>query len=233
MKKTYLLIYFLVLFASGCENKENDLEVGIIKGVAQLYNIDDKLESDHYGIEVTIEGTSHSCLTGSSGMYELRNIPYGTYNISYKKSGYSTYRKFDYEFKKENDPNLKKVSLYEKPQVVISNISIVSEPGAQIEIQGSIPETTEYCGVLFHSSRTSVSSNNYGDCLVFQYWGEATNLFQQSFNLAYFSYAPGQTIYVVIYLCNCHTITYYDPVISEYSYENAVKASETIEVTIQ
>jgi YVTN family beta-propeller protein len=48
--------------------------------------------SDHSGILITVEGTSYTGMTNSSGDYLIQNIPVGTYNLVATKYGYEGVR---------------------------------------------------------------------------------------------------------------------------------------------
>ncbi|MFI5201824.1 MAG: carboxypeptidase-like regulatory domain-containing protein [Candidatus Kapaibacterium sp.] len=46
------------------------------------------------GVNVTIEGTNFSAVTDDSGYYTLQDVPTGTYNVLFSKSGYGEVRLF-------------------------------------------------------------------------------------------------------------------------------------------
>jgi hypothetical protein len=46
------------------------------------------------GVQVSLEGTTFSAMTDDSGLYELDNVPEGTYNVRFSKAGYGEIRWF-------------------------------------------------------------------------------------------------------------------------------------------
>ena len=50
------------------------------------------------GAIVSIDGTSFSTLTDSTGRWDLKNVPAGTYNISFAKNGYALRKRIAYHF---------------------------------------------------------------------------------------------------------------------------------------
>lgn len=65
---------------------------GIITGKVIVYDSTGTALTDHSGVIVTIDSLGLKDTTDVSGQYNFSRVPAGTYNFSYSKAGYGTYR---------------------------------------------------------------------------------------------------------------------------------------------
>jgi hypothetical protein len=65
---------------------------GDITGAVIVYDSTGTALSDHSGVIVTIDSLGLKDTTDANGDYHFSNVPAATYNFSYSKAGYGTYR---------------------------------------------------------------------------------------------------------------------------------------------
>jgi len=143
------LVISLVFFI-GCKKEINEEQLGNLNGVVnminpyQLYsntaldNVVVKLQAGNYMVEAT---------TDSRGLYELNDIPIGTYNLIYTKDGYSTYIEYGVQVFGGIIPvKQRPITLYalSNEQITIKNI----------ETKGSINSYYSYLDILISYEKT-------------------------------------------------------------------------------
>ena len=86
MKNFLLLICFTIIVLLGCESEtpsssnNNSTDTGTVIGFTQTATIFGGLNADQSGTKITLEGTSFSTVTDSSGRWILSGIPSGSYS---------------------------------------------------------------------------------------------------------------------------------------------------------
>ena len=100
-----ILYATLIVFLVGCGEKTitNTIitpgaAVGDIVGRVQLYNIAGQPLNNNAGAEVTLDNTPYTAITDSSGLWTLKNVPAGTYSITFSKTGFSYARDMKLSF---------------------------------------------------------------------------------------------------------------------------------------
>jgi hypothetical protein len=71
--------------------------------------------SGHSGATVSLDGTPFSAVSDSNGKWILKNIPAGTYNITFAKPGYALEKGISYKFLGNGTDFLGRAKLYKVP----------------------------------------------------------------------------------------------------------------------
>lgn len=171
MKKlNYLTIaVFVIIGFTSCSKDEDPTPKPITKasiiGSVNLYN-EGTTKIDNSGMTVKLEGTGHSVTTDANGDFTLSDVSFGTYTLSYEKSGFGTFKKFDLEHKNTGSstiitvtPSLGEIST---TQVTVLTSSI---NGNDIEVSATTDPAgsngnTRYVR-YFLSTNSNVSDKNY------------------------------------------------------------------------
>ncbi len=90
--------------------------LGTIKGKALI----DK-QSEHYGIDVYIPGTSYIAKTAQDGSFSIINVPEGTYSVRFEKSGYVSVM--------NDDVKLVCIDDKESPETILNDVVLISSIG--------------------------------------------------------------------------------------------------------
>ncbi|PWV48152.1 carboxypeptidase-like regulatory domain-containing protein [Chitinophaga sp. S165] len=81
-----------VCFMMSCKKDPPPEPEGIITGNVIVYDSTGTALTDHSGVIVTIDSLGLKDTTDASGAYNFNEVAAGTYNFSYSKAGYGTYR---------------------------------------------------------------------------------------------------------------------------------------------
>jgi len=97
MKSTlFVLVAALLLTQYGCRDHSSSPEGnGSIVGRIILFDSSQNILSDYSGIKVTIDGSTRTTLTDSSGYWQFSNLDEGTYNVTATKEGFGTYHWYE------------------------------------------------------------------------------------------------------------------------------------------
>ncbi|MFM2139613.1 MAG: hypothetical protein RJA57_1920 [Bacteroidota bacterium] len=213
-----------ILFA--CSKKNNDNTppaTGSLSGTVQTW--DDKLTSttDVAGITVTITNlTGVSTTTDANGRYTFNNLPFDTYDLSFSKGGYGTYRVFGISHANTGSQTPTQVPLvaYGKQSTTtvtglsVNGSSLNGEPGVTFAYNlNPAPSTASRAFVRYFLGTTSdVSSNNYRAFSQLSNFSNLSNItgFTQS-QLIAMGFSSGQTVFVRMYGDSWRSNDYFDP----------------------
>jgi hypothetical protein len=228
MKKTIVVVLVLLL---ACNKNSNQHSIvvpdviqaenrrGNITGVIQLYDIDGKLLQDASGVSVSIEQSSVSTQTQASGKWTLDSIPFGTYDVSIKKSGYGVGRIMGIYHAATNHGTtliaksraINEISTIEvtalntkkttdvNPTLASLIASGLAEDGIIFDPVFNSPTPGEKKIRLFFSNTADVSTTNYLVSEKQRFSGRANESENYNFGLSWFvsnGFQPGQTVYV-------------------------------------
>ena len=88
-----LVLFILSLIPIGCNSSDGDsgssTETGSITGFVKD-DSDNGIEGAQCSVETTAQSKSYTGTTDSTGMYEIVNIPVGTWNMTVSRTGYQT-----------------------------------------------------------------------------------------------------------------------------------------------
>ncbi len=232
----FIIISNILLYILGCTQNEETLPLeGSIVGFVSLIDENGNEVNDKSNVTVTIDDLDLSATTDENGRYELKDVPSGTYNISFSKTNYGTIKRYSFQLVGGNVPTLfYSTSLYEQPDIELNNLDI-SYNGTNISVAGDITEVNQYRAQIFISTSPDVSYSNYeytpgtyGFCCVPTYQLWFTIYLNNS------PYKQGDTIYLVIYFINYNEdFGYYDYETDEYIYSSYKKVSNAIKFTIE
>ncbi|NEW80742.1 MAG: carboxypeptidase regulatory-like domain-containing protein [Mariniphaga sp.] len=211
MKLNYLtVVLLLIIVITSCGKDKDSTSPPITKaniiGTVNLYD-EGKIQIDKSAMTVKVVGITSviSATTDVDGRFTLIDVPFGTYTLTYEKSGFGTFKKFGLEHSNNgstaiiiNAPSLGQSSSTQVTNLIVSLIgkdvvvSITTNPAGS---NGS----TRYIR-YFLSTSTNVSAENYtyfSPGLVSQINPKEVTL--TSANLSKAGFLSGQTIYVKVY----------------------------------
>ena len=232
----FVFIINVLIFLLGCKKSEEGIFLkGNIVGFVHLTDENGKVVEDKSGVNVSIEGLTNSANTNEIGRFELTNVPAGTYNLIYSKTGYGIQKIFSFQFIGGNIPALLygNTTLYEQPNIEIQNLAI-SYKNNTINISGNITEKNQYIIETFINDSSNVSHQDYDFSFYEQRLccGPATQ-FSQIIYLNETPYTLGDKLFLVIYFLNPYEQTgYYDYEKQKKIYTSYKKASNIIELSL-
>ncbi len=107
-----------------------------------MRGLDQQLLSDHSGLTVKLEGTSHTTTTDAEGNWRLKDVPPGVYTLSFAKNGITPTRLINTQFAGNGSLYIPEVRLYELPTFTITDIALTtSSSRPQFDIVGHISES--------------------------------------------------------------------------------------------
>lgn len=231
-----IIISNILIFLLGCDkNDENIFLKGNIVGFVNLVNETGNEVEDKSGVNISIEGLTSSANTNEDGRFELSNVPAGTYNIIYNKTGYGSYKRFSFQFIGGNVPAmLYETTLYEQPKIDIQSLDISFDDNI-INITGEITATNYFTVQTFINDSANVSNENYDYASArYNYSGWEYTQFSQSIYLSETPYFLGDKVYLVIYFINPNEeYGYYDYEKERYVYTSYKKASSVINLILE
>ena len=219
------LLTGLVLMAS-CKKEsagDNTPRAGRLTGTVQTW--DDKLIStnDGAGITVTITNlTGIETVSDANGKFEFNNLAFDSYDMSFSKSGYGTYRVFgishrfnpSQSFTVVPTTGFGKISTTTVTSFSVSGNSINEEPGVRFSYGlNPVPSTSSRAFVrYFLGTSPAVSNTNYtaySDLINFSNLSNITGFTQRE--LISLGFSSGQTVYVRLYGDSFRSNDYTDP----------------------
>jgi len=231
-----IIISNILIFLLGCDkNEENTLLEGNIVGFVNLIDETGNEVEDKSNVNVTIEGLSSSVNTNEDGRFELSNVPAGTYNIIYNKTGYGSFKRFGFQFIGGNIPALLyETSLYEQPKIDIQSLDISFNDNI-ITIKGEITEQKYFAVKTFINDSSNVSYENYDYAsVVYNNGNSEFTKFVHNIFLSKTPYSQGDMVYLVIYFINPNEeYSYYDYEKEEYVYSSYKKSSSVISLVLE
>ncbi|MBC8144445.1 MAG: carboxypeptidase regulatory-like domain-containing protein [bacterium] len=101
---------------------------GNLTGWVSLYNIAGDTISDKSGVTVKLVRTNFSTVTSANGRWTFVDIPSGTYEVSFEKSGFAELRVFGYQFVGGGEARFDEVAISETPTLQVTSFSLAQEP---------------------------------------------------------------------------------------------------------
>lgn len=232
MKNLKLLTVSAIVLLFACKGKDGEQgPSGILKGDAigylNVYDENGASLSNKAGVTVTVEGSSPvvSAVSDSTGKYTLKDLSQGTYDLSFSKSGYGTYKKFGYSFTGGSKPTystyggIAAVSTVNPGTTLTLDTSLSSFITVSGKISGSFTGNKMIRGFL--STSSNVSGSNY----IGSFYAQASisdgsfNFSFQNYSFATLGIAKGTKVYFVVYGDNNTSYaSYKDPSTMKYVY---------------
>ncbi len=226
-----VLITFSSILFRAC-HKEDDAEVaqtGTITGELRLTDEFGNEFSDQSDMVVSVEGKGTG-VSGSDGKYEITGLPSGTFELSFEKDGFGTYKRFSIQV--IAGPGATALNgidyLGQKSTTAISNLTATINPvDSTLNIGCSIapiPDPgTPRAFRLFFGKNNLVSGQDY------QYTPSNTWVASTASGLitglnpeVLYSngYVPGEWVYLIAYGESIRTNSYTDPVTNKKVFPN-------------
>jgi hypothetical protein len=219
MKKVYLILVLGLIWSCSNDNDEGgttDPTSGNISGTVNLYD-EGTSQVDNSGMTVRVDGLSISATTDENGRFTLVDVPFGTYSLSYEKTGYGTFKRFDVNHNLISTVIPDTPSLGEFSSTAITDLTSGTSNGGETIVIGATTDPVannanrKYIQFFF-SDNPNVSNTNFNDVLeplLVQITPYNLNLTQESFQSL--GYQSGQTIYVKCYGTSFWGNRYFDP----------------------
>ncbi len=159
----------LLLLTLSCEeNITYELLSGQLTGSIILVDDSGKVPDDKSGAEITLEGSDPpmKVLTDIDGLFTFDNVQSGTYNILYRKEGYTFHRMNGFLFVGggELPIRLSAAEISQKLDVRIDSLEITGQRGRRIYLYAklTLPENLPFIKCrLYLSNSPEVSFDNY------------------------------------------------------------------------
>lgn len=167
-----LLLVICVCFGYACKKWDTDNptypQKGSISGRIILYDTAGIRLPVAAGVTVTLDSTRYTAVTNDSGVYVIQHVPRGSYDVSFTKSGYGTYRLFNQEHaggaQMTQLATVDVGQIYEGPgtydQYEFSLGSPVN-PEIWAAMYTTYPVQSPSAGISYFSERPDVSPTNY------------------------------------------------------------------------
>jgi hypothetical protein len=222
-----------MLFA--CEkNKDDNGPSARIFGTIQTF--DDKLNTipDVSGFQVVFEkaggGSGITAMSDATGKYTVDDLAFGTYNLTFSKSGYGTFKLFGVIHQESPSlstqiPNqaLGKLSTTTVTGLVVASNIIDGGPGVRFNYDISpAPSTSSRAFVrYFLSTNTNVSPTNYQKyTLLLSYSNTSNSTGFSKDSLTAMGFTAGQTVFARMYGDSWKSNDYKDPVSNKQVFPN-------------
>jgi len=242
MKINSLIIILITLSFVACNKDEEEKKeiTSSISGKVALYD-EGQTSLDNSGMTVMVEGTSPvlSAQTDAGGDFTIEDVPFGTYNLLFDKTGYGTYKYFNASLTETGGPlNLAEtLDLGRQSDLTITDFIVHISHGS-IDYTGTVdPTGTEndpkYVRI-FYSADSTVSSSSY------TYYSEAYEITDSTFEfpitkeeLIGEGFDSGTTVYMKVYGESYWNNSYEDPASGEIVFPNlSPESPETVSFII-
>lgn len=242
MKINSLIVILIALsfFACNKDEEEKKETASSISGKVALYN-EGLTSVENSDMTVTVEGTSPllTAHTDADGNFIIENVPFGTYNLFFEKTGYGAYKYFNATLTETGGPlNLSEtIDLGQQSSLIITDFMVHISHGS-IDYTGTVdPEgtadTPKYVRI-FYSADSTVSSSNYS------YYSEAYEITTSTFEFPITSeklneegFASGSTVYMKVYGDAYWNNSYEDPISGDMVFPNlSIDSPETVSFVI-
>jgi|SRR6185437_9779802 len=235
----FLIFSGVILFFSSCHKTTTDqlpTPASAVMGRVALYDSTNKTQPNCKGVTVSIDGTSYTTTTDSTGKYAFENVPQTKYTFTYSKAGYSTHKDYAIDLTGSKTVQAENVTGLYMP--CSTNVSLAASlSNSLIEVQTTLtsnPSIFNPWAVVFFSDSASVSSSNY----TIAYYispipatqsagGGLTATFKPS---PYF--ASGSTVYIKVYATNTGNSYYATTAGGTIIYEGLGSSSNVVSVTL-
>jgi hypothetical protein len=224
VKKIQLLLFiFTILFFVSCKKGNNNpkpITKADITGSVNLFD-DGTNKMDGAGMTISIEGSDpeKAATTNTKGIFTLSDVPFGTYDLIYSKTGYGTYKIFGIDHSGGQCGCTTVIretpSLGKKSTSRIDHLS-ASPSGSDIILSLSttpVPDSDHpgYIRLFFHTE-AKVSYTNYQEFLGnYEIKTDPAEIKLCQSDLTDMGFYKGSTVYVIAYSDSYYTNQYTDP----------------------
>lgn len=243
MKKIFTGLILILLLFSSCEKSEIeqfDLK-GTIKGT--IYTLDEfgYQNNDNENIVLKLEGSEPliSMITDTSGLYEIKDIPSGTYNLIISKEGYGEYQRQGIQIVGGNAPLYYNGSIIEKSSTTIENLSLEIVNSTEVYLKGIVNHNyiidqwsfrTPAIRYFIHN-QSNPSDINYLQTSSVSFNGDSGSEMESRIYIDMNLFPSGSKIYVIAYGCYGSEYGYYDILSNQYKYSSLGTGSNIASIT--
>ena len=227
-----VLAGFLLIGFGACNDDDADnepVQKGRIVGELRLTDELGVEFTDHSGMSVKANGTSAG-FSADGGSYVVENLTSGTYDLSFEKTGFGTYKRFNIQVVEGSNATVLSGIDYlgQKSTTEITNLSANFNPVDSTYSIGCSIAPTPLAGSprafrLFFGKTNSVSSQDY-QFTPSNTWQATTSSGQitgyprsQFYNNGF---STGETVYLIAYGESIRTNTYIDPATNKKVFPN-------------
>lgn len=191
---------------------------GALSGYIVLVNSDGFQPANRGGVSVSLDPTSLSAQTNSTGKWIIPDVKTGTYNLTYSKSGYGISKSIGTQYVGGNDRDLGVIYLCTPPSISFDSLAYFQKKADSTSIWIRAYLSTDATGIPYRTllafshdtnitSATSVNQYTLFFNTSFANGIDSTNIkiTPEIFSTAGFSI--GDTVYVAGYLANAGTNT--------------------------
>ncbi len=223
---------------TGPQGPAGPVLTGNVIGRIVLTNEDGTSPSNKSGVSVTVEGSSISATTDSTGKYTLVGLTTGVYNISYAKSGYGSTKQPLFQFVGGGAANAGSIYLDQIPGFGISTATAV-QAAPNVTLSGTISNSAPYYRYILiligkvNPTNTDPSSYQF---VYSAYVSSSTTTFSTTLYQSYLTsagFVSGDTLHITVYSYGSNFNSYYyDPSTQQYVFNAVGAVSKTVTVVM-
>ncbi len=246
MKKNKHIILFTLIVSLlnvACKKEtEYDVLTGQIIGYVSLSNKTLNNLSDDSGVEIIVEGSKPkiTTTTDADGKFIIDDLKSGTYNLIFKKDGYTQHKIVSYQFLGGSTPaTVGNIYLYTRSKLNINDLTITNlETPFSIDLRVTAniydPDNNQYAYIRYYlSNEPDISYKNYISTGMRSVYPEYESL-DFSLTIDTIKYPVGSELYMILYPASDFN-QYYKDINSGkniYTSVNEDKPSEIVNITI-
>jgi hypothetical protein len=221
MKKILIVGCFTILMLA-CKDKTvvPPITTANIHGDVILYGEGPSRVVDQGGMVVTVDGTTPEIITASdtNGEYTLRDVPFGTYNLTYFKSGYGVFKLFGIVHDDTTGAPTIILEVPELGELSTTQVTLVETTATSSDVTTLTtmdpPASTEnvrYMRFFYHTESTVSDSNylSFSDVVASKIAINQHTLTKMELNNM--GFASGTTVFVKVYGDSFYSNSYDDP----------------------
>jgi hypothetical protein len=247
VKKIYVLSFFFsILILVSCKKENNSPEPITIADITGSVNLYDESTNKMDGAEMTISiedsDPKLTVITNTKGIFTLSDIPFGTYDLSYSKTGYGTYKIFGIDHTGGQcgcTTVLREIpSLGKKSTSRIDHLS-ASPSGSDIILSLGVTPAPDsdhpgYIRLFFHTE-AKVSYTNYLEFLGnYEIKTDPAEIKLSQSDMTDMGFYKGSIVYVIAYSDSYYTNQYTDPKQNTIVFPNlSLKSSMPVDFEVQ
>jgi len=208
MNKYLFPILIILLSLAGCESNSllDPSNSANIIGSVNLYDEGTTLLPKD-GMTVSVDGANSviSSKTNEAGAFTLNNVPFGTYNITFSKTGYGTFKKIGVVHANNGSSTVisPSPSLGQKSTTIINGLNVSTSNNIVTLSIRTVPQPTNtaprYIRV-FYSRSSNVSYINYLKYSgIYSHKSNPANLDLTATDFNEMGFVSGERIYVRVY----------------------------------
>ncbi|WP_160143438.1 carboxypeptidase-like regulatory domain-containing protein [Chryseolinea soli] len=159
----FVLFLALAAFAMpGCEKEKTVSLRGDVIGFVKLIDEKGNPQRDNGNAKVTVGENVATSTTEASGRFEMKNVPVGTYTMTFEREGYSVKKQFNQLLAGGNEPAVVTgITLVQFPTIAASDIKVTSD-GYFVTATGTLnPAVDFYLIRLYVNDSSNVSNEHY------------------------------------------------------------------------